>query len=78
MVVAGVLIQTAPGKCKDVLKALRETEGIRYAYAVFGRYDIVATITEAKDLDAVAEIVTEKIAKVPGVAGTETLIAAHL
>ncbi len=78
MVVAGVLIKTRPGATKKVLDAIRGNEGISYAFAVFGRYDIVATVKDAKDLDEAARIVTEGIATIDGVTGTETLIAADI
>ncbi|MFQ5814903.1 MAG: Lrp/AsnC ligand binding domain-containing protein [Candidatus Hydrothermarchaeaceae archaeon] len=78
MVAAGVLIKTKPGTTKEVLNTIRGKKGIAYAYAVFGRYDIVATIKDAKDIDEVARIVTESIANVDGVASTETLITANI
>lgn len=78
MVVAGVLIKTEPGKTKAVLRALRKEKGIKYAYAVFGRYDIIATITEAKSLDDVAKIIAEKVGSLDGVRNTETLIVANI
>jgi DNA-binding Lrp family transcriptional regulator len=78
MVVAGVLIKTAPGKTKHVLDTLRATEGISYALAVFGRYDIVTMIKDIKDLDEAGVFITEKIAKIDGVTSTETLIAANI
>jgi hypothetical protein len=41
MVVAGVLIKTAPGTTKQVIERLRQTEGTRY--------DIVTMIKDVKD-----------------------------
>jgi len=78
LVVAGVLIKTAAGKTKKVVETLRKTERVAYAYAVFGRYDIVAMVKDARDLDEAAQIITEKIAKVDGVTNTETLIVANI
>lgn len=78
MVVAGVLIKTAAGKTKSVVETLRKTDRVAYAYAVFGRYDIVAMIRDAEDLDDAAKIITEKVAKVDGVTNTETLIVANI
>lgn len=78
MVVAGVLINTAPGKTKGVLNAVRKLKGVRYAYAVFGRYDIVATSQDMKDLGEVANIVVNEICKLDGVTKTETLIVADI
>jgi DNA-binding Lrp family transcriptional regulator len=78
MVVAGVLIKTKPGTTKKVLDAIRGKEGIAYAYAVFGRYDIVATLKDIASIDEVARVVTESIATVEGVVSTETLITANI
>lgn len=78
MVVAGVLINTAPGKTKDVLEAVRKINGVSYAYAVFGRYDIVATSRDMADLKEVASMVVNEICKLSGVAKTETLLVADI
>lgn len=78
MVTAGVLIKTKPGSTRKVLNAIRGKKGIAYALAVFGRYDIVATIKDAKDIEEIAKIVTESIASVDGVTSTETLVAVNI
>ena len=78
MVVAGVLINTAPGRTKAVLDAARKIKGVRYAYAVFGRYDIVATSEDLKDLGEVADMVVNELCKLDGVNKTETLIVADV
>ncbi|MEE8168329.1 MAG: Lrp/AsnC ligand binding domain-containing protein [Candidatus Hydrothermarchaeales archaeon] len=78
MVTAGVLIKTKPGSTKRVLDAIRAKEGISQAFAVFGRYDIVVMIKDAKDLDDAARIVTQGVATIDGVASTETLVAANI
>lgn len=77
MVAVGILINTAPGKVKSVLEAVRKIEGVTRAYAVFGRYDIIA-MADVKDLDNAAAIVVGKICKLDGIARTETVIAANI
>ncbi|MFQ6137199.1 MAG: Lrp/AsnC ligand binding domain-containing protein [Candidatus Hydrothermarchaeales archaeon] len=77
MVVAGVLIRTAPGKTKSAIEELRKLEGMISVQAVFGRFDVVAMI-EAKDLDEAANTVVSKIRQIDGVTYTETLIAAKI
>lgn len=77
MVVAGILINTAPGKAKRALDAIRKIKGVTRAYGVFGRYDIIAMV-DVKDLDSAAAIVVEQIGKTEGVTRTETLIAANI
>lgn len=78
MVVAWVLINTAPGKTKEVLEGIRKIDGVSYAYAVFGRYDIVASSKDLPDLGKVASLVVNEICKLDGVTKTETLIVADL
>ncbi|MDP6612876.1 MAG: Lrp/AsnC ligand binding domain-containing protein [Candidatus Hydrothermarchaeota archaeon] len=78
MVVAGVLIDTAPGKTKAVLDAARKIKGVEYAYAVFGRYDIVATSEDLKDIGEVADMVVNELCKLDGITKTETLIVADI
>jgi DNA-binding Lrp family transcriptional regulator len=75
MVVAGVLVKTAPGKAREALEEIRKIEGVTKALGVFGRYDIVVML-EAKDIDEAADVVLNKIRMVDGVTDTETLIAA--
>jgi DNA-binding Lrp family transcriptional regulator len=77
MVVAGVLIKTAPGKEKSALESIRKIEGVTRALGVFGRYDIVVML-QAKDLDEAMETVLSKIRTTEGVIDTETLIAANI
>jgi DNA-binding Lrp family transcriptional regulator len=77
LVSAGVLLRIDATKAKEILDEIRKIEGVKNAVGVFGRYDVVVML-EAKDLDELGKIVTEKIAAVPGVKSTETLIAASL
>jgi len=75
--VGGILINVNPGKTKSVLETIRKVEGVKYAYAVFGRYDIVAMI-DVQDIDQAAATVIDKIGRVDGVVKTETLIKTNL
>lgn len=75
--VAGVLIKTSPGKVKRVLETLRGITGVKYAYAVFGRYDLVAMI-ETENMESLTETIVEKIGVIDGITNTETLIKAPI
>jgi DNA-binding Lrp family transcriptional regulator len=77
LVSAGVLLRVDAPKAKEILSEIRKIEGVKNAVGVFGRYDIVVML-EAKDVDELGRIVTEKIAAIPGVRSTETLIAVSL
>ena len=71
---AYVLIETAVGKTKDVLRTLRQMKGVREADAVTGEYDIVAVI-EANDLNSIGELVTGNIHSIGGIQRTTTYLS---
>ena len=71
---AYVLIETAVGKTKDVLKYLGQVKGIREADAVTGEYDIVAVI-EAENLNSIGELVTGNIHTIAGIQRTTTYLS---
>ena len=66
-----VFIRVDPGKSLDVAEAVKGVEGVKEAYAVTGRFDVVAKV-EAADVKAMGETVVTKIQKVAGVRSTET------
>ena len=74
---AYVLIETAVGKTKDVLDALRGIEGIREADAVTGEYDIVAVV-EADSLNHIGELVTGSIHIIGGIQRTTTYLSVNM
>ena len=71
---AYVLIETAVGKTKDVLKSLQQMKGVREADAVTGEYDIVAVV-EAEDLNSIGELVTGNIHTIGGIQRTTTYLS---
>ncbi len=71
---AFVLIETAPGKTKEVVNILTKSQGVKSVDAVTGPYDIIAVI-EGEDLNAVGGLVTNKVHPVPGVNRTITCLA---
>lgn len=74
MVTAIVLLNAARGQVQEVAGALAETEGVSEVYSVGGRYDLVV-ILRVHDNEALADLVTGKLQKLPGIEETETLIA---
>lgn len=74
---AYVLIETAVGKTKDVLDALRGIDGVREADAVTGEYDIVAVV-EADNLNHIGELVTGKIHTIGGIQRTATYLSVNM
>lgn len=75
MAVAFVLINTEMGSETEVLKAVREIEGVKEAHLVFGVYDIVAKI-EADPFEKIKEIVRWRIQQLK-VHSTLTLIVSE-
>lgn len=74
MVTAIVLINAARGQVSAVANTLAETQGISEVYSVGGRYDLVAVIRVPSN-EAMAELVTVKLAGIKAIEHTETLIA---
>jgi DNA-binding Lrp family transcriptional regulator len=74
MLSAIVLLTTERDKTKRVAETLADVDGVSEVYSVAGRFDL-AVIVRVKDNDALAEVVTEHIRKLPGITSSETLIA---
>jgi DNA-binding Lrp family transcriptional regulator len=71
---AYVEIKVEPGSnIQNLLGVMRSIDGIREVFAVTGHTDIVASI-EAEDLKSIADVVTQKIHAIRGVASTETMV----
>ena len=74
MITAIVLVNTAQGRTQEVAQALIDLPGITEAYSVAGPYDLVA-IARVRHHDDLADLVSGRIQKIPGIAATNTLIA---
>ena len=72
---AFILIDTSPGKARDVAAKIREVPGVSMAHAVTGPHDIIA-IAEAADVTTLGELVVQKIQSVTGVNRSLTSIVA--
>ena len=72
---AFILVDTSPGKARDVALKLRQVQGVSAAHAVTGPHDIIAMI-EAPDVSALGELVVQKIQSVAGVNRSLTSIIA--
>ena len=71
---AFVLIETAVGKNKEVVTALRQLEGVKSVDTVTGPYDIIA-IVERETLNDIGDLVTGKIHPIAGISRTVTCLA---
>ena len=77
MSVCFVLIDTEPGRERAVYASLLKVAEVSELHHLLGEYDLLAKV-EATDLDAVGEIILNKIRAVPGVVDTMTLATALL
>ena len=74
MVTAIVFIKADVARIPEVAEAVAALVGVSEVYSVTGSIDLIAMIRVAHS-DQVAEVVTDRLNKVPGVVGTETHIA---
>ncbi|GAB3619642.1 Lrp/AsnC ligand binding domain-containing protein [Glutamicibacter sp. PS] len=74
MVTAFVMIQTATDSIPECAQQISEIEGISEVYSVAGDWDLIAVarVTRHEDL---AEVIANKLSKIPGIRGTQTHIA---
>ncbi|GEM_PF-264962 len=71
---AYILIETGVGKTRDVLESIRALPNMTSVDAVTGPYDIIA-VAEAGDLNAIGDIVTSRVHRIPGISRTVTCLA---
>ena len=72
---AFILIDTSPGKAREVAGKLRQVHGVSVAHAVTGPHDIIA-IAEAGDVTALGELVVQRTQSITGVNRSLTSIVA--
>ena len=71
---AVVLIQCEIDEISEAAQAIADIDGVSEVYSVAGEFDLVAIVRVAAH-DQLASVIPGGIAKVEGVARTETLIA---
>ena len=74
MITAIVFVQAEVARIPDVATQIAGLEGVSEVYSVTGGIDLIALI-RVRSIDRVAEVVAERLNRVPGVLGTETHIA---
>ena len=70
---AFVLIETAVGRNKEVVAVLSRLQGVTSVDVVTGPYDIIAVL-EGADLNAIGDLVTEKVHPIVGISRTVTCL----
>jgi DNA-binding Lrp family transcriptional regulator len=74
VITAVVLITAERGALPKVGEDLAAVPGVSEVYSVTGAFDFVAMV-RAREHEELADIVTRRIAQVPGVARTDTHVA---
>ncbi|EMQ97546.1 Lrp/AsnC family transcriptional regulator [Paeniglutamicibacter gangotriensis] len=74
MVTAFVMIQTASDSIPECAEKISDIEGISEVYSVAGDWDLIA-IARVREHEDLAEVIANKLSKVPGITGTQTHIA---
>jgi DNA-binding Lrp family transcriptional regulator len=69
-----VLVESERDAMSTLGGVLAEVDGVREAYSVTGDWDFVAIVSVKRHED-LAEIVTGRIAQLPGVSRTQTMVA---
>ena len=74
MITAIVLLHVDVAAIPETAQAIAELDMVSEVYSVTGDWELVALVRVATH-DQIAEVVTGRIAKVPGVTGSHTMIA---
>jgi DNA-binding Lrp family transcriptional regulator len=74
VVAAVVLIQAERDHIPRAARAMAEIEGVAEVYSVAGDWDLIA-ILRVPEWEQIASVVTEQLARVPGIVRTNTLVS---
>ena len=74
MVTAFVLMDAEPARVAELAEEVAAIEGVAEAYSVAGHADVVAII-RVRQIEELAQVVTGRLAGLPGVLDTRTLVA---
>ena len=69
-----MLITCSRESLSEVGPRLAETDGVTEVYTTTGSFDYIA-IVRVKDMEGLAELVTERLGKIPGISRTDTHVA---
>ena len=72
---AYILVEVQVGRVVEVVRMLRQLDGVRSADAITGPFDAIAFI-EAPNMAAVADLVTGRVQSIRGVLKTITCVTA--
>ena len=76
MITAIVFVEAEVARIPEVAAQIADLDGVSEVYSVTGGIDLIAMI-RVRSIDEVAEVIAERLNKVPGVLNTETHIASR-
>ena len=71
---AVVMIKAETSLINELAEQLAELPGVAEVFSVAGQYDLVALVRVRENED-LARVISEKMRKLPGIMGSETLIS---
>ncbi|HEX6329217.1 MAG TPA: Lrp/AsnC ligand binding domain-containing protein [Jiangellaceae bacterium] len=74
MITAIVFVQADVARIPQVAEQIAALDGVSEVYSVTGEIDLIAMV-RVRHHEQIAEVVADRLNKVPGVLGTETHIA---
>lgn len=74
MITAVVLVETEVSQVPEVAAAIADLDGVSEVYSVTGDVDLVVMVRVRQHED-LAEIIADRLGKVPGVRSTKTYLA---
>lgn len=74
MITAIVLVRTDVSSIPEVAEAITEIDGVSEVYSVTGEFDLIAMV-RVHEYGDLADVIPGRLAKVSGVAHTETHVA---
>jgi DNA-binding Lrp family transcriptional regulator len=74
MAMAIVLISAEPGKDRKVANEVKKLKGVDGTFLVSGLYDVVSSV-KARTAEEILALVYDKVRRIPGVKGSQTMFA---
>ena len=74
MITAIVFVQVKSDQIPEVAEQIAASEGVSEVYSVTGRIDLIVMV-RVRDFETVADVISDRISKVPGVLDTTTHLA---
>lgn len=74
MITAIVLVHVEVDRIPEVAEAIADLDGVSEVYSVTGDVDLVAMV-RVREHETLADVIADRLSKIPGVLGTDTHIA---